>query len=236
MSAERPVVLITGSRAGIGAALARHYVAGGWQVVGCSRREASWEDAHYEHFHVDVGDERAVTGMVRQVVRRYGRLDALLNNAGIASMNPALLTPGETLERLFRTNCFGAFYCAREAAKVMLRRKWGRIVFFTTVARPLQLEGESAYAASKAALESLTQILARELGPSGITVNAVGPTPVATDLIRGVPEEAMDRLVERQAIRRLGEFRDVANVTDFFLREESDFVTGQVIYLGGVAG
>lgn len=235
MSAERPVVVITGTRAGIGAHLARHYLESGWQVAGCSRGEGSLEHAHYEHRCLDVGDEKAVSGMIREVARRHGRIDALLNNAGIASMNAALLTPGRTLQDLFRTNCFGAFYFAREAAKVMLRKKYGRIVFFTTVARPLQLEGEAAYAASKAALESFTQVMARELGPDGITVNAVGPTPVATDLIRGVPGEAMDRLVERQAIRRMGEFRDVANVTDFFLRPESDFVTGQMIYLGGVS-
>jgi 3-oxoacyl-[acyl-carrier protein] reductase len=118
----------------------------------------------------------------------------------------------------------------------MLRQKTGRIVFFTTVARPLRLEGELAYAASKAAVESLTQIMSRELAPSGITVNAVGPTPVKTDLIRGVSDAAIERLINRQAIRRLGECSDVINVVNFFLMPESEFVTGQVIYLGGVEG
>ena len=149
-------------------------------------------------------------------------------------MNAALLTPASTLEKVFRTNCFGAFTFAREAAKLMLPSKSGRIVFFTTVARPLRLEGEIAYASSKAAVESIAQILSRELAPHGVTVNAVGPTPVKTDLIRGVSEEAIARLLERQAIRRLGEFTDVSNVVDFFLSPESGFVTGQVIYLGGV--
>jgi 3-oxoacyl-[acyl-carrier protein] reductase len=96
------------------------------------------------------------------------------------------------------------------------------------------LEGELAYAASKAAVESMTQVLSRELGSAGITVNAVGPTPVRTDLIAGVSESAIDALLERQAIRRLGEMRDVINVVDFFLDPKSDFVTGQVVYLGGV--
>ena len=110
----------------------------------------------------------------------------------------------------------------------------GRIVNFATVATPLKLEGEAIYAASKAAVVSLTEVLARELGPFGITVNAVGPTPVKTDLIRSVPAEKMEALLDRQAVRRYGEFRDITNVTDFFLRPESDFITGQVIYLGGV--
>ncbi|NNL30780.1 MAG: SDR family oxidoreductase, partial [Gemmatimonadetes bacterium] len=111
----------------------------------------------------------------------------------------------------------------------------GRIVNFSTVAVPLALEGEAAYAASKAAVESLTRVLAKELGSMGITVNAVGPTPIDTDLVRGVPEEKIQALVARQAIGRLGRYEDVTNVVDFYLRPESSFVTGQVVYLGGVS-
>ena len=106
---------------------------------------------------------------------------------------------------------------------------------FSTVAVPLALEGEAAYAASKAAVESMTRVLAKELGALGITVNAVGPTPIETDLIQAVPEEKIEGLVARQAIQRLGRHEDVANLVDFFLRPESSFVTGQVVYLGGVS-
>ena len=110
----------------------------------------------------------------------------------------------------------------------------GRIVNFTSVAVPLKIEGEALYAASKAAVETLTHILSKELAPYKITVNALGPTPIRTDLIRNVPENKLQQLLERQAIKRFGEHSDVANVADFFLREESEFVTGQTIYLGGV--
>jgi 3-oxoacyl-[acyl-carrier protein] reductase len=128
----------------------------------------------------------------------------------------------------------GTFLFMREAARLMQKRKFGRIVNFASVATPLKLEGEAVYAASKAAIESLTEILARELAAMGVTVNAVGPTPVETDLIRGVPRESMDRLLARQAIQRMGTMEDVGNAVDFFLRPESSFITGQVIYLGGV--
>jgi 3-oxoacyl-[acyl-carrier protein] reductase len=116
----------------------------------------------------------------------------------------------------------------------MQRRRHGRIVNFATVATPLKLEGEAIYAASKAAVISLTQIMARELADFGITVNAVGPTPVATDLIRSVPKNKIDAVIARQAIHRIGEYRDVLNVIEFFVKPDSDFVTGQVIFLGGV--
>ena len=227
-------IVITGTRKGIGKEIAKHYLAKGWQVVGCSRGEGSIKHAHYHHFALDVSDEDAVIAMARTIKASHGQVDALLNNAGIASMNHALLTPASTVNRILQTNVVGTFLFCREMAKLMRRTRNGRIINFTTVAHPLNLEGEAIYAASKAAVESLTRILARELAELNITVNAIGPTPIATDLIRGVPRAKMDALLARQAVRRMGEVRDVINAVDFYLREESDFITGQVLYLGGI--
>lgn len=231
----RNVMLITGARKGIGKYLADYYVRQDFTVIGCSRGDAEHCPAGYEHYCVDVSDEDAVGDMVHDVVQRHGHIDALVNNAGIASMNHLLLTPVSTVRKILATNVVGTFLVAREVAKTMVRRKRGRIVNFATVATPLKLEGEAIYAASKAAVHSLTETMARELAPYRITVNAVGPTPVATDLIRSVPREKINDLIARQAVKRLGEFRDISNVIDFFLRDESDFVTGQVVYLGGIS-
>lgn len=229
-----PVTLITGTSRGLGLHLARHYLAAGHTVVGCSRGESVLDDPNYSHSAIDVGSDSDVTRVFADVRKRFGGVDHVINNAGIASMNHALLTPGRTVEAVLQTNVAGTFLVSREAAKLMQRRKWGRIVNVVSVAVPLQLEGESIYAASKAAVVSLTSILARELAPLHITVNAVGPTAIETDLIRGVPRERLDALLARQAIHRFAELSDVANVIDFFLRRESGMVTGQTIYLGGV--
>lgn len=231
---DAPVTLITGTRKGIGRYLAEHYARHGHRVVGCSRGDVDWTVDGYVHYIADVSDERAAKRIFTDVRRKYGRLDHLINNAGIASMNHSLLTPLSTVNAVLATNVVGTFLFCREAAKLMKTAGYGRIVNLTTVAVPLKLEGEAIYVASKAAVLSLTGVLARELAPFGITVNAVGPVPIETDLIRSVPKEKIERLVSRQAIPRLGTLADLANVIDFYLKKESGFITGQCLFLGGV--
>jgi 3-oxoacyl-[acyl-carrier protein] reductase len=231
---DRPITLITGTRKGIGKYLSEHYVKKGHLVIGCSRYEPDWVLEGYEHFLVDVSDENGVKTLFSNIKKKYGRLDHLINNAGIASMNHFMLTPASTVTKILNTNVIGTFLFSREAAKLMQRNHYGRIVNFTTVAAPLKLEGESIYAASKAAVISFTEIIAKELAPYGITVNSIGPTPIETDLIRSVPKEKLEALISRQAIKRYGTVEDVANAVDFFLQKQSSFITGQTLFLGGV--
>jgi 3-oxoacyl-[acyl-carrier protein] reductase len=176
-----------------------------------------------------------VVDFVRKVAKRLGVIDVLINNAGVASMNHILSTPADTVKRLMEINFLGAVNMSREVAKVMIRKRVsGRIVNFSTVAVPLSLEGEAAYASSKAAVQKFSQISAGEFAPFGITVNCLGPTPVATDLIKAVPKAKIENLIARQALNRLGTTEDVLNVVDFFLDQKSDFITGQSVYLGGI--
>ena len=228
------VIIITGTRKGIGKYLAEQYLAEGDYVYGCSRRECDIIHERYNHTRLDVSDEPAVIDFVRKVYKEHKRIDILINNAGMASMNHVLLTPKATAERVFNTNFMGTFLMSRECAKYMIKKKQGRIINYSTVAVALNLQGELVYSSSKAAIEQLTRVLAGEIGESGITVNAVGPTPVDTDLIKNVPENKIEELKSRQCIKRLGTFEVVKNVIDFYLKPESNFITGQTIYLGGV--
>jgi len=231
---KNKVIIITGTRKGIGKHLSEYYLVKGYNVVGCSRGNPSIKDKHYTHYKLDVANEKMVVDTVKDVKEKFKKIDILINNAGIASMNHMILTPTETTRSIMETNFMGTFNFCREVSKVMIRQKWGRIINISTIAVPLSLEGESVYIASKSAIEGFTKAIARELASFNITVNALGIAPLMTDLIKTVPKEKIDKILDMMAIKRLSEFEDIANVIEFFIKEESDFITGQVIYLGGV--
>jgi 3-oxoacyl-[acyl-carrier protein] reductase len=230
----KKVILITGTRKGIGKELAEYYLSLGCNVIGCSRGPGTIVNSDYRHYELDVSNEKDVVKMVRAAKKEFERIDILLNNAGIASMNHFLTTPYQTVQNIFNTNFFGTFLFSREVSKVMMRQKFGRIVNYTTVASALRLEGEAIYAASKGAIENFTQTISKEVAPYNITVNAIGPTPVETDLIKAVPKDKIADLLDKQAIKRFGTFEDIKNVIDFFIDDKSNFITGQIIYLGGI--
>jgi 3-oxoacyl-[acyl-carrier protein] reductase len=228
------VMLITGTRKGIGYQLVQYYLQKGCSVIGCSRSESDIKNDNYKHYILDVSNEGEVVEMYNDIRRVYGRLDVLINNAGMASLNHSLLTPVSTVKKLFDTNFLGTFLNSRQAVKLMQKNKFGRIINFTTVAVPLNLEGEAIYASSKSAVEQFTKVFSKEISSMGITINSIGPSPIQTDLIKAVPKTKIDDLLNQQAIKRLGDFNDVINVIDFFIKKESNFITGQNIYLGGV--
>ena len=140
---DGPVTLVTGTRTGIGRFLAEQYAHRGHRVIGCSRSKADWSADGYQHYELDVADESAVRAMFAEIRRKHGRLDHVVNNAGIASMNHALLTSLDSARKVLETNVLGAFLFCREAAKVMKRHRFGRIVNLSTVAVPFKLEGEA---------------------------------------------------------------------------------------------
>lgn len=227
--------MITGTRKGIGRYLAEYYLGLGHTVFGCSRSSSDLNHHHYHHYEGDVANERFIKTIFADINKQVGYLNHLINNAGIASMNHSMLMPTKKVTEIMNTNFTGTFVVSREASKLLRKSSFGRIVNFSTVAVPLSISGEAVYAASKAAVVALTKILAKELAAMNITVNAVGPTPVETDLIRSVPEDKIQNLLAQQAIRRFGQPDDISNVIDFFFHEKSQFITGQTIYLGGVS-
>jgi Dehydrogenases with different specificities (related to short-chain alcohol dehydrogenases) len=229
------VFLITGTSRGIGLSLARHYLEEGAVVFGCSRSASSIHDPKYRHLTVDISRPEGVMELFKAIRGDGGRLDVLVNNAAI---NPAIafaaLTTPDTISAAFGVNVIAAMNVGREAVKLMSRRKWGRIINISSMAAKLEVRGESVYTATKAALNSYTMVLAKEVYGLGITVNGVAPSAIETDLSAKIDRVTLLDVLSRNAIPEMIEMADVANLVDFLISDLSRAVTGQVIYLGGV--
>ena len=229
------IIVITGTSRGIGHNIANYYLNNGDVVIGCSRSSSTIDHPNYTHYVVDLISEDELNSFTKSVSKTFKTIDILINNAGIASMNHFLLTPIETSRRLMNVNFFAPLITIRGFINCLKKSQHPRVINFTTVAVPLNLEGELSYVTSKSAVESMTKVLAKELSTFKITVNAVGPTPVKTALTASITPEKLEKLLNQQAIHRFGEFDDIINVIEFFANPKSDFITGQIIYLGGIS-
>ena len=149
-------------------------------------------------------------------------------------MNAALLTPASSARQMMDINLVGTFLICREATKLMRQNSYGRIVNISSVAVPLRLPGQAAYVASKSAVESLTQVMAREFFAYGVTVNALSLPPIDTGMTRGVPKEKLQKLADSLPVSRMGSLDDVAHTLDFLINKDSGAITGQVLSLGGL--
>jgi 3-oxoacyl-[acyl-carrier protein] reductase len=225
-----PTAVITGTSQGLGLALAERLLADGWTVHGFARGPQALAHANFTAHVVDVTDEGAVRAEV-SVVASSGRIDLLINNAGAAALNAFLLTPGSVAESLMRVNYLGAFHCLQAVGKVMVRQRGGLVINLTTVAVPLSLEGEAAYVASKAAVEALTKVTAKEFATQSVRVVAFGLGPVDTRLTRAVPKAALAKI--NAAIGR-PPGTTMKEAVDFILSRISapDLKSGSVEYFG----
>ena len=229
----KPTILISGASKGIGKEIAGHYLKQGFRVISISRSASEPHENHTQYL-ADISNETEVMKVIKDLKIKKTNIDVLINNAGIANMNFMISTSMSKATEIMNTNFLGVFLLTREVSKMMIRKNYGRIINISSVAVPLHLQWESIYAASKSALEEFTRIIAKELAPFHITANILGPNPIATDLIKNIPDKNVSEVIEKQSIKRKGELYDIIHCLDFFMDEKSKFITGQTLYLGGV--
>jgi 3-oxoacyl-[acyl-carrier protein] reductase len=228
------VILITGTRKGIGYYLARYYCKKGFQVIGCSREPAEINSKNYQHFCVDIANETQVKKMFSSIRKTYGMLDILINNAAVNPLiSLSLMIPLDVVLKALNINFIGTFLASRESVKLMKKKSFGRIINFGSMAVKHEVKGEAIYTASKAAVSAYSRVFAKEIYSLGITCNVVAPSAVKTDLMAAVDDVALKDVLSRNAINDFGKMEDISNTIDWLIKPESDAITGQVIYLGG---
>jgi 3-oxoacyl-[acyl-carrier protein] reductase len=239
-----PVVLVTGGSRGIGLATARVLAEDGWSLILAGRDDdrlrASGEalrqafpDTHIEEFATDVADEGSVRDLFRQVQSRHGRLDGLVNAAGVLHEAPLAMTRSSDLQHTVAVNLYGSYYCCQYAARLMARHRRGAIVNLASAVGEQGAAGQSAYAASKAAVDGMTRSMARELGPQRIRVNAVAPGLIETDMTAAYVGERGRRVIARTALGRAGSAGEVAALIAFLISDRAAYITGQVLAIDG---
>ena len=235
------VAIVTGASRGIGRAVARRLAADGAAVVAAARSDhadgvaAEIRDAGGRSVgvSVDVTDPERVEAMVRAALDEYGRIDVLVNNAGIVRDRLALRMTPEDWDAVVATNLTAAFACARAVLRPMIRQRGGRIVNVGSVVGRMGNAGQANYAASKAGLEGFSKALAREVASRGITVNVVAPGMIDTDMTAGLGESARKTLLAQIPAGRLGTAGDVAGAVCFLASDEAAYVTGHVLAVNG---
>lgn len=225
------MIVVTGASKGLGAAICERLQASGHEVFGLARNTRGLSFAGTD---CDVGDYAAVKAAVRQIKKTKAPVDAVINAAGIASMNMAVTTDQGTTEQLIRTNLMGTIFVCQLFAPLMLRRRAGVIINFSTVAVALALKGESVYAASKSGVEAFSRAFAREMADFDVRVNCIAPGPIMTDLLRGVSDAQIKKITDQQIIPRRFERSDVCDLVELLLDPKSQALSGHVLNVGGV--
>ena len=243
MSMEGMTALVTGGSRGIGRAICLELVRRGANVAVnyAGNEQAALETAEAcralgveaELFQADVADAAACEKLVSAVKERFGKLDILVNNAGITRDGLLMTAKEEDFTRVLDTNLKGAYFCMKAASKLMMRQRFGRIVNLSSVVGLRGNPGQTGYAASKAGILGLTKAAAKELATRGITVNAVAPGFIETDMTAVLPEQAKNAMLSTIPMGRPGAVEDVARAVAFFGEKESAYVTGQVLCVDG---
>jgi 3-oxoacyl-[acyl-carrier protein] reductase len=224
------MIIVTGASRGLGRAVAERLISSGREVLSLSRTR---EGAPGDSVTCDVSDYEAVKAVAQSLRKEKREIEGLVNAAGIASMNLAVTTPPSMTQKLIQTNLAGTIHCCQLFAPLMIRKKAGSMINFSTIAVTLGLKGESIYAASKAGVEGFSRAFAREMADFDIRVNCVAPGPIKTDLLKGVSDEQIDAIVAQQILPKLFLPDDVADLCEFLLGPQSQSLSGEVLKVGG---
>lgn len=224
------MIVVTGASKGLGRAICDRLISKGMPVFGIARNV---EDVPFPSMSCDVSFYENVKSVSQRLKRDGVKVEGLINAAGIASMNLAVTTPHNVSQNIIHTNLLGTIYCCQLIAPLMLRKKKGSIINFSTIAVALGLKGESIYAASKAGVEGFSRSFAREMSDFNVNVNCIAPGPINTNLLRGITATQIEKIVSQQIIPKQFTPDAVCDLVELLLDIRSNSLSGQVLHVGG---
>jgi 3-oxoacyl-[acyl-carrier protein] reductase len=240
---DKRVALVTGASRGLGKAVAIKLATCGIKVAvnyltndeEANKVARTIESSGGEAmlYKASVSDASAVRDMTRQIVKQWGKIDILVNNAGVVRDTLLLRMPDESWDEVLNTNLRGAYLCTKHAMHSMMEQHWGRIINIASLAGLVGNAGQANYSAAKGGLIAFTKSVAREVGPRNITVNAIAPGFIVTEMTDKLPQEAKDAILARIPLQRFGVAEDVAELAAFLASEQASYITAQVICVDG---
>lgn len=224
------MIIITGASRGLGAAIVKRLTEKGFDVFGIAR-----DITHLtvKGMACNVSSYEEIKAVAQHLKKEKYVIEGVINAAGIASMNLAVTTPPETTQRIIQTNLVGTIYCSQLFAPLMIRHKQGCLINFSTIAVALGLQGESVYVASKAGVEGFSRAFAREMAAFNIRVNCIAPGPINTDLLKGISNEQINKIVAQQVIPKQFQPTDVCDLIELLIDGRSSSLSGQILHVGG---
>ncbi|HEY7305358.1 MAG TPA: 3-oxoacyl-[acyl-carrier-protein] reductase [Bryobacteraceae bacterium] len=239
---SKRTALVTGASRGIGRACAESLAASGYRLVLAARSTAKLEEAAARIkenggealvIQVDLASQESIATGFSKAAKEFGRIDILVNNAGVTKDGLAVRMKQADWEIVLQTNLSGSFYAVQQVLPGMMRERWGRIINISSVVGEMGNPGQANYVASKAGLIGLTKALAREVGSRNITVNAVAPGFVGTDMTHGLSDELKQKMIDETPLKRMGTPEDIAGAVKFLVSDEAGFITGHVLDVNG---
>jgi 3-oxoacyl-[acyl-carrier protein] reductase len=225
------MIVVTGASKGIGRAVSERLAKSGQEVLGISR---TGQHPDFQIHHADVSDLDSLRAISEKIRKNKQHISALINTAGIASMNLALLANKKSSEDVMKVNFLGTLFACQAFVPLIIRNSGGHVINFSSIAAKINLQGESVYAASKAAIENFTRTLAKEVSSFNISVNCIAPGPIQTDLLLGLAHKQISDVIDYQIFKKQYELDDVCDLVEVLLDDKTKMLTGEVLHIGGV--
>lgn len=231
------IVLITGSSRGVGWEIANYFLNNRAIVIGLSKGNSTMNNSNYYHYSVDLSKPEDIISIFRSISKSHKKIDIVINNAAVLTSQYSMIMPLKNAMDMININLMAVFLVSRESAKLMRKNSFGRIINISSMAASLEPVGDSLYAACKAGINTLANVMAKEFASMNITCNTIAITAIETDMLKQHSQTAqikIKEIIKNLPIPRMAFKEDIINVIEFFSSEKSSYITAQIIYLGGI--